>query len=252
MDIYISWNEPAVAAPGECLPPTEIFRRLARALRLEEPCLYDSDETMARQLLASGDPSLDGITLENLKQNGWARLNYPVDGAILADGFPTPSGRLEFFSETMAADGLDPLAGYTEPHEAAQRGTELSKRFPLALIANARHYALNSMFANSPLHSRRQGPPVIQIHPDDALPRGLSSGMTVTVFNDRGKFQAKVDVCENVRRGVVGTTKGAWPRFEDGGSNINATVDERDSDMGGGAVFHDNRVEVALHPGDSI
>ena len=51
--LYLSWNEPAVVPPGECLAPTEIFRRIAREMGLEHSCLYDSDETMARQLLAS-------------------------------------------------------------------------------------------------------------------------------------------------------------------------------------------------------
>lgn len=242
--LYICWNEPAVAPPGECLPPTEIFRQLARTMGLNEPCLYDSDEDMARQLLASGDPSLNGITLDSLKSRGWARLNYPTDSALLADGFPTPSGKLEFYSATMAAEGLDPLAGYTEPHENQQDGTELGRKYPLSIIANARHYAINSMFANSPSHARRQGRPVVQIHPSDAACRGLTSGVTAEIYNDRGSFKAKVEVSDKVRPGVLGTTKGAWPALEDGGSNINATVDERDSDMGGGAVYHDNRVEI--------
>jgi hypothetical protein len=43
---------------------------------------------------------------------------------------------------------------------------------------------------------------------------------------------------------VVASTKGQWPRFVPGGATVNATVDERDADMGGGAVFHDNRVQV--------
>jgi hypothetical protein len=37
---------------------------------------------------------------------------------------------------------------------------------------------------------------------------------------------------------------GRWHRSVKGGTTVNATVDERDSDMGGGAVFHDNRVEI--------
>jgi hypothetical protein len=43
---------------------------------------------------------------------------------------------------------------------------------------------------------------------------------------------------------VAATTTGRWPRFVKGAATVNATVDERDSDMGGGAVFHDNRVEI--------
>ena len=242
--LYISWNEPAVSPPGECLPTTEIFRRLARRLGLDVPCLYDSDEELARQLLDSGHPSLSGITLERLKQRGWMRLNYPEPFVPFADGFPTASGKLEFFSERMANAGLDPLAGYTPPHEAAQRATPLAERYPLALIAAADHYFLNSLFANVADQMKRSGPPAVRIHPEDATVRGLETGHEVRVFNDRGAFVAHVEVTDRVRQGVVASTKGRWPRSVKGGATVNATVDERDADMGGGAVFHDNRVEI--------
>jgi len=242
--LYISWNEPAVAPPGECLPSTEIYRRLARRLGLEAPCLYDSDEDMARQVLTSGHPSVRGITLERLKERGWMRLDYPEPFVPFAGGFPSPSGKLEFFSERMAAAGLDPLAGYTPPYEAAQRDTPLADRFPLALIASADHYFLNSLFANVPGQMRRSGPPVVRLHPSDAAARGLATGREVRVFNDRGTFVARVEVTDRVRPGLIASTKGRWPSHVVGGATVNATVDERDSDMGGGAVFHDNRVEV--------
>ena len=89
---------------------------------LTEPALYDSDETMARQLLGSGHPSLAGITLEALQARGSIRLNYPDPFVPFATGFPTASGRLEFVSERMAAAGLDPVAGYTPAYEASQHG----------------------------------------------------------------------------------------------------------------------------------
>ena len=130
------------------------------------------------------------------------------------------------------------------PYEAAQRDTPLADRFPLALIAGADHYFLNSLFANVADQVRRSGPPVVRIHPEDATARGLETGHEARVFNDRGAFVARVEVTDRVRRGVVASTKGRWPRFAKGGATVNATVDERDADMGGGAVFHDNRVEV--------
>jgi anaerobic selenocysteine-containing dehydrogenase len=242
--LYIAWNEPAVSPPGECLSTTEIFRRLARRLGLREPCLYDSDEELARQVLDSGHPSLQGITLERLKAEGWRRLHYPAPFVPFTEGFPSPSGKLEFLAERMAQMGLDPLAGYTPPYEAAQRDTPLARQYPLALIAAADHYFLNSLFANVPAQMTRAGPPVIRVHPDDAAPRGLETGHEARVFNGRGAFVARVEVTERVRPGVVAGTKGRWPRFVRGESTVNATVDERDADMGGGAVFHDNRVEV--------
>jgi anaerobic selenocysteine-containing dehydrogenase len=242
--LYISWNEPAVSPPGECLPSAEIFRRLARRMGLDTPCLYDSDDEIARQALDSGHPGLRGITLDRLKERGWLRLDYPEPFVPFADGFPSASGKLEFLSGRMAAAGLDPLAGYTPPYEAAQRGTPLAERYPLALIAGADHYFLNSLFANVADQLKRSGPPVIRIHPEDARVRGLETGHEARVFNERGAFVACVEVTDRVRRGVVASTKGRWPRSVKGGATVNATVDERDADMGGGAVFHDNRVEI--------
>jgi anaerobic selenocysteine-containing dehydrogenase len=241
--IYLNWNEPAVAPPGECLPHTEIFRRLARRLGVTEPCVYDSDEDLARAVLGSGDSALAGITLERLRRDGWARLSVPAPFVPFADGFPTPSGKLEFVSPRMIEAGLDPVPAYTPPYEAAQRDTELAARYPLALLAPASHYFLNSMFSNVPELERRQGPPAIVLHPADAAARGLAPGDAARVHNARGEFRATVQVSDSVRAGVAATTKGFWPKRV-GGGGINATVAERDSDMGGGAVFHDNRVEV--------
>ena len=242
--LYVLWNEPAVTPPGECLPATEIFRRLARAMLLDIPCLYDSDEEIARQILDTGHPSLEGITLEALKERGWMRLNYPDPFVPFSHGFPTPSGKLEFISERMAAAGLDPLAGYTPSYETAQRDTLLAGQYPLALIAAANHYFINSVFANVPAQMKRAGPPIVRIHPEDAAPRRLETGDEVNVFNDRGSFIAVAEITDSVRKGVVASTKGMWPRYATGGATVNATVDERYSDMGAGAVFHDNRVEV--------
>jgi anaerobic selenocysteine-containing dehydrogenase len=242
--IYVAWNEPAVPPPGECLSDSEIFRRLAKKLGLTEPCLYDSDEEMARQVLDSEAPALAGITLERLKRDGWARLSVPTPFVPFAGGFRTPSGKLEFVSPRMAAAGLDPVAGYTPPYEAAQRDTELARRFPLALIAPAAHYFLNHTFANVPGLAARQGEPIVTLHPADAGPRGLADGDRVRVHNDRGEYRATVRISDRVRRGVVEGRKGYWPKLA-GGANPNATVAERDADMGGGAVFHDNRVEVS-------
>jgi anaerobic selenocysteine-containing dehydrogenase len=133
---------------------------------------------------------------------------------------------------------------YTAPYEAAQRHTPLAERYPLALIAGADHYFLNSVFANMADQMKRSGPPVVRIHPADAAMRRLRTGHETCVFNDRGAFVARVEITDRVRQGVVASTKGRWPRFAPGGTTVNATVNERDSDMGGGAVFHDNRVEI--------
>jgi anaerobic selenocysteine-containing dehydrogenase len=242
--LYISWNEPAVPPAGECLPTTEIFRRLARKMRLDQPELSDSDEAMARQVLASGHPALAGVTFDELKVRGWMRLNYPTPFVPFASSFPTASGKLEFLSARMAQDGLDPLAGYTPTHETSQKDTALAREYPLALITPANHYFLNSIFANVPRQQQRSGVPTLLINPGDAAPRDITSGDEVRVANERGSFLAVADVSDCVRPGVVASTKGRWPGNSKDGTTVNATVSDRSSDMGRGALYHDNRVRV--------
>ena len=101
--MYVSLNRPAVAAPGECLPATETFRRLARAMELDEPLLYEDDETLARTLLGDAD-------FERLWRDGWMRLDYPTPFVPFTDGFPTPSGKLEFYSERARGGRPRPAA----------------------------------------------------------------------------------------------------------------------------------------------
>jgi anaerobic selenocysteine-containing dehydrogenase len=233
--LYIAWNAPAVAPPGECMSTTALFHRLARALGLTEPALFDDEETIARQLLGSGHPSLAGITLDALKQRGWMRLAYPRPFAPFATNpFPTESGKVELVSNAMARAGLDPVAGYTPPHDTAR---------PLTLVSPADHHFLNSIFANVPEQLRRAGPPVVLVHPADAEPRGIRDGAAVRVVNARGAFTAIAQVSDRVRPGVVASPKGRWPELA-GGANVNATVADRDADLGHGAVYHDNRVEL--------
>jgi anaerobic selenocysteine-containing dehydrogenase len=235
--LYLLLNEPAVAPPGDCLSTTETFRQIARRMGLEEPALYDSDEQLIDALLDSEHPSLAGIDAARLHREGWVRLGYPRPFVPFADGFETPSRKLEFFSAAAERDGLDPLPTYTPPREAAS-----GNGHGLALVAPASHYFLNTIFANDERARRRSGGPRIRVHPDDAAARGLVDGESARVYNDRGEFLATVEVTDAVRPGVAASTKGHWVKHV--GANVNETVEERDSDMGAGAVFHDNRVEV--------
>ncbi len=233
--LYLVWNEPAVAAPGECLSTSETFRRLARHMGMTEPCLYDSDEDLVRQLLDSPDPTLKGVTLERLREEGFVRLNVGNPFLPFADGFPTSSGRLEFVSERATRAGHDPLPTFTPPADTGDG---------LVLISAASHHFLNTTFGNNPELRRRAGGPVIVLHPDDAASRGIADKDPVRIHNARGAYEAVAEVSDRVRPGVAATTKGYWAKFT-GGATVNATVDERDSDMDRGAVFHDNRVEVS-------
>jgi anaerobic selenocysteine-containing dehydrogenase len=229
--MYLIWNEPAVPPPGECLSTTETFRRVARHLGLTEPSLYDTDLQLAEQLVSGEHPALDGITVERLREEGWVRLNYPDPFVPFAEGFPTASGKLEFVPEGQ---------GYVPPFSAVTDGP-----YKLALITPAAHTFLNTVFGNNPELVRRAGAPKILVSEKDAADRGLSDGQRVRVFNDNGEMTADLEVSDRVAAGVVATTKGNWPKLSPGGVNANVLVREHDADMGRGAVYHDNLVEIA-------
>ncbi|WP_067137947.1 molybdopterin-containing oxidoreductase family protein [Microtetraspora malaysiensis] len=237
--MYVVWNEPAVEPQGECVSTTETFRRLARHMGLTEPSLYVSDLELAEQLLG-GTP---GITLERLRKEGWARLPVPDPFVPFSDGFPTPSGKLEFVSERAEAAGLPRVAGYVP-----SRTARTAAPGKLTLITPAQHTFLNTIFSNNPELLRRSKGPRVMVNPVDAEARGLTDGQLARVFNDNGEFSAYVEISERVRPGVVAAPKGHWPKLSPGGANPNAVVDERDADMGRGAVYHDNLVDISPAP----
>ena len=127
---------------------------------------------------------------------------------------------------------------------ARQKGFTAAACLTLALVTPADHYFLNSIFANVPKQQRRSGAATLLIHPDDAAHRHIATGDEVRIANARGAFFAVADVSDRIRPGVVASTKGRWPGCSKEGATINATGDERDSDMGGGALYHDTRVRV--------
>jgi len=250
--LYVQANHPAIAPLGECKPNTEVFRLLAAAMGFERE-LFPSDEELARQSLRpSGSPTgypaaaaFDGITLERLQANGAIRLNLPAAYAPFAQGnFGTPSGKCEFYSEREAQAGRDPLPTYTPPHEDPQTKPELAKLYPLQMVCPPEASFLNSSFVNVDVLQRAAGEPTLQIHPQDAAARQITSGQTVSIFNARGRFQAKAVVGATVPPGTV-VSFGVWWSKITGGPNVNATTGTAITDLGGGATFFDNLVEVA-------
>lgn len=232
--LYVNWNNPAVAPAGEALPHTEIFRRLSAAMGLEEPALYASDEELARDALSSDHPSIASIDFDELRRKGWARLGDGAEHLPFGPSFQTGSGRFEFASPRAEADGVGLLPHYVAPTES---GTAESG---FALVSPANHHVLNSTFSGFVKH-KRAGAAVIAMHPADATELGMVDQSICEVFNDRGAFRASILITDAVKQGVLMTTKGLQPEL---GSSVNATVAERDSDMGQGALYHDNRVRV--------
>jgi anaerobic selenocysteine-containing dehydrogenase len=245
----VMYNTPAIAPRGQCRSNNDVFRALAGRLGFERE-LFPDDETLLREIL-DGGPTLEGITLERLQAEGAVRLNIPAVFTPFAEGvFPTPSGKCEFYSEQMKAAGLDPLPTYIPPYEDPQTRPDLAARFPVQLLSPPRPQFLNSTFANSPRHRTAAGEPTIEMDEQDARQRGLREGQWALIYNDRGRFQARVALTGSVRPGVAVATGIYWNKLSPGGANVNCTTSSDLTDMGGGATFFDNLVEVQALPRD--
>ena len=238
--LYVMYSARAIEPLGEALPNSEIFRRIAARMGLDFPELQESDEAMMRQAL-SGMP----FTLEELKERGWIRLDVASPHLPWKSGarVPTASGKIEIESSKAAALGLDPLPLYIPPYESEERDPELVRRFPLALISPPAHEFLNSTFVNVASLRRVSGRPTLEIHADDAATRGIAAGSRVSIFNDRGAFHAEAVITDRVRPGVVSAPSVWWPKLV-GGTNANHTTSQAITDLGNGATFYDNMVDV--------
>jgi anaerobic selenocysteine-containing dehydrogenase len=234
---YSMLNTPAIQPLGESKPNTEIFRLLAQRMGFDDPCFKDSDEDMVNQALAG----VKGITLQQLKENGWVALG--VGDAPFANGnFPSPSGKCELYSDRLK--DLDPLPTYIPPREDRLSNPSLAAKFPLVLISPPAHHFLNSTFVN--LFNVKEVGPTLEIHPADAKSRHIEEGAVVTIFNNRGSFIAKARVTDRTRQGVVSAPSVWWNKLVPGGRNANSTTSEELTDIGGGATFYDNLVEVRI------
>ncbi|MGE5088444.1 MAG: molybdopterin-containing oxidoreductase family protein [Candidatus Levyibacteriota bacterium] len=243
--LYALANNPAIAPLAEALPNTEVFRRLAARMGFDEPCFRDSDEDLARQAFRAGDPRMRGIDWDTLKAEGFRRLDLPRPWAPLAQGgFPTPSGKCEFWSERMQQAGFDPLPDYVPPHESVASNPGLASRYPLAFISPPARNFLNSSFANLPVSIAEERMPRLEIHPEDAATRDIGDGDSVRVFNDRGSLLALARVTDRARRGVVVAPSVWWRKLSPGGENANAVTSQALTDLGRAPTFYDCLVEV--------
>jgi anaerobic selenocysteine-containing dehydrogenase len=241
--LYMMANNAAIAPLGEAKPNTEIFRLIAARMGFEDPCFAESDDELAAQAFNTKDARAVHFDWESLKRKGWQKLAMP-DAPFADGGFPTPSGKCEFYSSTMLADGLDPLPAYIAPYESVASNPELAAKYPLAMISPPARNFLNSTFVNVQSLRATEGEPHLDIHPDDAAARGIDHGDMARIFNDRGSFVARARVTPKARRGLVVGLSVWWKKLASDGKNANEVTSQRLTDMGRAPTFYDTLVEV--------
>jgi anaerobic selenocysteine-containing dehydrogenase len=151
--------------------------------------------------------------------------------------FATPSGRIELESaEAEQRWGVDPVADHREPREHAQPGP-----FPLWLLTPNTKNRIHSQFGNLASIRRVSGELTVAVHPGDAAERGITEGDRVRVHNERGELTLPARLDPSLRRGCVCVHNGIW--ITEGGT-VNFCSLGRETDMGHGAAFHDNAVQL--------
>jgi anaerobic selenocysteine-containing dehydrogenase len=130
-------------------------------------------------------------------------------------------------------------------HESVRSSPALAARYPLAMISPPARNFLNSTFVNVKSLRDMEGEPLLEIHPDDARPRGIAGGAVVRVFNDRGGYVCRAAVSERARPGVVNALGIWWRKLGLAGTNVNEVTHQKLTDIGGAPAFYDCLVEVA-------
>jgi anaerobic selenocysteine-containing dehydrogenase len=240
-DVHMSYghtdvvlNRPAIAPVGQARTNTDFFRDLAQRMGLNDPCLQDSDEALCRTAFG------DAVDFSVLLDQGFASLSVP-DAPFADGGFPTPSGRCEFFSQRLADQGQDGLPDHLPNFEPANTHPD----YPLAMISPPSRHFLNSTFVNVKSLRDMEGQPWLEMHPNDAQARGLNDGQSVAVFNDRGRYECSVQVSTRARPGVVNGMGIWWRKLGANGTNVNEVTSQRLTDMGRAPVFYDCWVQVS-------
>jgi anaerobic selenocysteine-containing dehydrogenase len=253
---FVQLSNQAIDPPGEAQSNVWLFGQLAQRMGFTEACFRETPEQLIEQALAIGsngrstNPGMEHITLDNLKTQGHIPLalhrepeEHPFRPFTLGT-LSTPSGKIEFYSETLLAQGLDPLPAFVPNTES--RFTESATRYPLEFLGRKNDNYMNSTFANLDGHRRMESRTSqrLEMHPLDAQSRGIRDGDAVRIFNDRGSLKLTALVNGSVPAGVV-AARLDWAKLHPDNNNVNALTSERLTDLGRAATFYSTLVEVA-------
>lgn len=198
---YVQMQPKVIEPYYESKSDLEIYTELAQRMGFGE--FFDkSAEQYIEMLLSSGHPSLEGITLEKIRETP---MN-PKPCSVPA--LSTPSGRIEFYVEKLKDFGQE-LPVYMEPPESPRQ--PLAQKYPLTLLQTHARHRHHSHFGNVDWLKELDPEPVLEMNPIDAERRGIQDGDMIVTFNDRGRVKLKAMIHEGVRPGVVTLSEGWQP-----------------------------------------
>jgi biotin/methionine sulfoxide reductase len=284
-DPYVIDMQQAIKPVGSSRNDYDIFSGIARELGIETEFTEGRDEQKWIEFIYQETvqrSSLKGIDMpgySEFKKSGWFKTDPPAEPVVMLKTFrddpnsnplPTPSGKIEIHSATVAGFGYDDCPGHATWMEPLEWLGGNTADFPLHLISNQPKTKLHSQLDHGS-HCRaakiNHREPVM-LHPRDANARNLTNGDIVRVFNHRGACLGGVIVDDQVMPGVVQMSTGAWydPLNSEGDPGGNSgdhqnqssslckhgnpnvlTPDVGSSRLAQGPIAHTCLVEVELH-----
>ena len=242
---YIQFKQKLIDPPGKVKPESEIYYLLGKKLGYPVENMSDKfpppDDDAVEKYLKNKLRPFPDLTLEQLRH-----------GPVLAPGnqeiafedliFPTPSGKIELVSDQAAKMWkVSALPDYFESAETKQAHADEFCKYPLYLMTPNTKNRIHSQFNNLNLIRRFSQKPKIYMHAQDMACRKISPGDNVRIFNERGELSLPAEIDLGLKPGCVVITNGWW--ISEGGT-VNFCSADRETDMGYGAAFHDNMVQV--------
>lgn len=240
-------NKPIIEPLGESVRNTELFRKLAQKMGYVEDgdnAFTQTDEEMIREIIdEESHPLLEGVTYEQLEENGWARGSVDSERRnFLKNGWPTESKKIEIFSQTIKDLGLDPYPTYV-PEVNGQEDPK-REQYPLQVLSSATHYFIGDSFQSVPRLQAMMSRPTVEIGVAEAKSRGIQDGDLVRMYNEQGETYCYAVVIPGLIDGVVATQKQFKGSNTPGGVNANALNTEMLTDFGKSPTFYSALVEV--------
>lgn len=216
--------------PGEALPNQEIFRRLARAMGLDDPALHETDEEILEQLLRNTGIEMSFRDLSRAGTVAWRPDDPVIPFADLK--FPTPSGRIEIASERFVAAGIS-----RAPRAWSDARPDDGR---LRILSPASRWLMNSSYSNDDRIRSLQGDHSVTVNPADIQRLGLTTDDEVELVNETGCLGPLcLRAADVVPPGVALIHKGRWPGLETAaGANANVLNRGEKADLAGSTAVH--------------
>jgi anaerobic selenocysteine-containing dehydrogenase len=201
-------RQPVIGRYHECKSIREFYTELAEKCGFGDKFPWKSDEELVAEELG---PS--GLRIETLKEKPEGAYYQEIDYELKEKSFPTPSRKIEIYSEAFEQAGFDPMPTYREPDKSPQgpRWAELGNDYPLILSTGTRDLYYNgSMLHNMKSLLLKSPFPKAEMGPGTAAKHRIAHGDDVIVETDRGWAKMKASVDERVMEGVVLVPHGWW------------------------------------------